>query len=143
MAIVMCPDCNANVSDRAITCSQCGYPINKYVRKLEQQIKKKEKDLESLYHGHRWPVALILLVICIFIMVPFLFVPNEDMLKLLPGNSGNIIVILVIAASVIGLVIIAILGRPSTRPEIPKVKKEIQELNEEINRLKSGGQITA
>lgn len=27
MALIRCPECNANVSERAVSCPQCGYPI--------------------------------------------------------------------------------------------------------------------
>ena len=29
MAIIQCPDCNSNISDRAEMCPKCGYPIGK------------------------------------------------------------------------------------------------------------------
>lgn len=47
MAIVICPDCNANVSDRASTCPQCGYPINEYVREREQKKNEYENNLRQ------------------------------------------------------------------------------------------------
>lgn len=37
MALINCPECGKEISDRARECPNCGYPINEYV--LEQKIK--------------------------------------------------------------------------------------------------------
>ena len=33
MALIHCPECNKEVSDRAEICVHCGYPISKWIKK--------------------------------------------------------------------------------------------------------------
>lgn len=106
----------------------------KNISKIEEQIRDKEIYLESLYHGHICPVALVLLGIVLVIGVVLLLLRDPYDLGLAFGS-------LMIGYGVIGLIISGICGRPSTRPAIPK-KKEIQDLKEELNRIKSGEKIT-
>ena len=43
MALINCPECGKEISDRAYSCPTCGFPIHEY---LEEQQEKKEKELE-------------------------------------------------------------------------------------------------
>ena len=36
MALIHCPECNKEVSDRAEICVHCGYPISKWIKKKIQ-----------------------------------------------------------------------------------------------------------
>ena len=98
----------------------------KYISEIEEQIRHKEIYLESLYHGHRCPIALVL---CgILLLMGIITLTKGGIYILFPGA--------------VGLIISGICGRPSTRPAIPETQKDIQYLKQELNRLKSGGQIT-
>jgi len=37
MALIKCPDCGTEVSDRARTCPKCGYPIDEYAAELAEK----------------------------------------------------------------------------------------------------------
>lgn len=46
MALIKCPDCGTEVSDRARTCPKCGYPIDEYVAELaEKEEERKEQEV--------------------------------------------------------------------------------------------------
>lgn len=38
MALIKCPECGKEVSDKAKTCPNCGYPINEYVAKKNDKL---------------------------------------------------------------------------------------------------------
>lgn len=55
MALIACPECNANVSDRADNCPQCGYPIRSIIRATSQTA---EKPLHPDYiRAEKEPIA--------------------------------------------------------------------------------------
>lgn len=35
MALIECPECGKKVSDIAVVCVHCGYPIEKYVKRIK------------------------------------------------------------------------------------------------------------
>lgn len=43
MALIKCPECNREVSDKADCCPNCGYPIKEYVKNLKQGILNPDK----------------------------------------------------------------------------------------------------
>lgn len=47
MAIIKCPECQNEVSDKAATCPKCGCPINKHIHFSEQQY----RDEQAVYNG--------------------------------------------------------------------------------------------
>lgn len=44
MALIKCPECNTEVSDKATSCPKCGYPISDYISELEEQKQQEEED---------------------------------------------------------------------------------------------------
>lgn len=55
MAMIKCPECSTNVSDKAAVCGNCGYPIAEYVREknnnaqeLHDSIKNQNMDIEQM-----------------------------------------------------------------------------------------------
>ena len=46
MALIKCPECGKEVSDKAAACIHCGYPINKAPSYLPSSIDSKELDRE-------------------------------------------------------------------------------------------------
>lgn len=41
MALIRCPECEAEVSDKATSCPKCGYPINKEAKgNVLEKVKK-------------------------------------------------------------------------------------------------------
>jgi len=66
MALINCPECGTEVSDRAEKCPKCAYPINK--EQIEPKIIVKNKEgffLQSLNNG----CIVVLLIIAAFIIV--------------------------------------------------------------------------
>lgn len=54
MALVKCPECNTEVSDKAMNCPKCGYPINKTEVETEQDrvnVRGKNKGKNFLTFG--------------------------------------------------------------------------------------------
>ncbi len=45
MALIECPECKINVSDKAQSCPKCGCPIIKGVQTIEQTSKKYKKQV--------------------------------------------------------------------------------------------------
>lgn len=47
MALIQCPECTQNVSDKAISCPHCGYPLNFTPEKRTPRTRKKHKKLPN------------------------------------------------------------------------------------------------
>ena len=47
MALIKCPECDLQVSDLAIACPHCGYPINTKVAKQQQSKSRRKKRLPN------------------------------------------------------------------------------------------------
>lgn len=47
MALIKCPECDLQVSDKAITCPHCGYPLDVKVVKQQQRKPRKRKKLPN------------------------------------------------------------------------------------------------
>ena len=47
MALITCPDCNNEVSDKASVCPKCGYPISDFVMELEEKKAQEESEKEA------------------------------------------------------------------------------------------------
>lgn len=43
MALIQCPECNREVSDKAEVCIHCGYPIKEYINKDKYEIAMKQE----------------------------------------------------------------------------------------------------
>jgi rRNA maturation protein Nop10 len=48
MALINCPECNKEISDKAVACIHCGYPLDKITKTCEQDIKYKKENQMSL-----------------------------------------------------------------------------------------------
>lgn len=46
MALIKCPECGKEISDKASTCINCGYPISEYVAELKRE--EEQKRIEQL-----------------------------------------------------------------------------------------------
>ena len=64
MAIINCPECNNSVSDRADTCPNCAYPINKNSKTEKAPENKEGCFLQTLNTG-----CMIIFIIIAFIVV--------------------------------------------------------------------------
>ena len=48
MALIKCPECSKEISDKAESCPQCGYPVADYLKKLEEdRLKTEKRDAEN------------------------------------------------------------------------------------------------
>ena len=47
MALIKCPECDLQVSDKAITCPHCGYPLDAKVVKRQQRKSNKRRKLPN------------------------------------------------------------------------------------------------
>ena len=83
MALIVCPECDQRISDRAAACPSCGYPINEN-RKNTQVIEQT---------GKKWKIhrilASILCVIGIIIILPMI---EPDPLANVNISLGQVIV---------------------------------------------------
>jgi hypothetical protein len=64
MALIECPECKKEISDKAKECPHCGYPIVKKEEKKKQETKKRFSSKKYKYTGFicSIPCALILLL---------------------------------------------------------------------------------
>ena len=80
MALIKCPECKVDVSDRALTCPSCGFPL-----KNEQQaqiMRDKPENAGVSPHGRK------LLIIGAFILVVFALVWKTGMLSPAPDKAA-------------------------------------------------------
>ena len=66
MALVKCPECGKEISDKANSCPSCGYPINQTEMELEQDrvnIRNKNKGKNLLTFG-----GILLLITVVFVL---------------------------------------------------------------------------
>lgn len=64
MALIHCPECSAEVSDKAENCPKCAYPLNKETPLIKYKTAPKEGlFLQSLNFGCMLILGLVLLVI--------------------------------------------------------------------------------
>lgn len=47
MALIKCPECGKEISDKSKICVNCGYPIEEYMRKIEGERRKKDEELKK------------------------------------------------------------------------------------------------
>jgi len=76
MAIIRCPECNKDVSDRAKACPHCGFPMNHSVA-IHNNISEREEVEESKSRKRRLliffaigSVGLVLILVVVFLVVP-------------------------------------------------------------------------
>ncbi len=66
MSIISCPNCKGEVSDQAVQCPHCEYPIRKYIKKSKSKgyrkigIRKKLIPIENVLHSPILPVMGII-----------------------------------------------------------------------------------
>lgn len=49
MALINCPECSTEISDKSISCIKCGYPIAPIIRKISETSNKTEKKQIKIY----------------------------------------------------------------------------------------------
>lgn len=64
MAIIKCPECNNNVSDKAESCPSCAFPINKKLKTEKAPENKEGCFLQTLNIG-----CMIIFIIIVFIVI--------------------------------------------------------------------------
>lgn len=72
MALIRCPECNREISDKATACPGCGYPLNSTSQETaekEQLLKEaEEKDKQFIKK------AAVVMIIGVVIMLTLIFV---------------------------------------------------------------------
>lgn len=72
MALIRCPECNREISDKATACPGCGYPLNspsQETAEKEQLLKEaEEKDKQFIKK------AAVVMIIGVVIMLTLIFV---------------------------------------------------------------------
>lgn len=76
MALIKCPECNKNISDKAESCPHCGYSLNK---KSNINIDKNAFDISSL--KNKWDNKYLIIILVVIVGGYFLFFNNS--------TSGN------------------------------------------------------
>ena len=99
------------------------------LERLDERIREREDYLESLYYGHRCPGVIVGMVAGIIISIPLII--SKDEIAVALGWP-------LLIAFVIGLIVTISVGRPSTRPAIPRTRKEIEDLYAQRAALERG-----
>lgn len=47
MALIKCPECNKEVSDKAEICVHCGYPISKWIKEKNSDLSQSNEDIKD------------------------------------------------------------------------------------------------
>ena len=55
MALMKCPECHKEISDQAVSCPNCGYPIReKLKQKKEKEIRRKQAQKEQMNYNFEY-----------------------------------------------------------------------------------------
>ena len=46
MALISCPECKKEISDRAHSCPSCGFPLDEYFQELKEKEEEKKREEE-------------------------------------------------------------------------------------------------
>lgn len=47
MALIKCPECNKEISDKAEICVHCGYPISKWIKEENSDSSQSNEDIKD------------------------------------------------------------------------------------------------
>ena len=53
MALIACPECGVSISDRAIMCSHCSFPLAKHFQELREKEEAERLAQEQAAHNER------------------------------------------------------------------------------------------
>ena len=72
MALIRCPECNREISDKATACPGCGYPLNS----PSQETTEKERLLKEAEEKDKQFIkkAAVVMIIGVVIMLTLIFV---------------------------------------------------------------------
>lgn len=73
MALINCSECGKEISDKAITCPNCGYPINVESDKLLNELKKQAIENKKEKEKTKFTVFLWCAIICSIVCVILTF----------------------------------------------------------------------
>lgn len=85
MALISCPECNINVSDKALKCPKCGYPI-----KSHKGFRTKSKNIEH-YRTKLNPKMIIAILLFILVVV-VIGITVKEMIFTIPFRDHGTIV---------------------------------------------------
>lgn len=77
MALIKCPECSKNISDKSITCIHCGYPLNLIINS-ESVSSKEEKEEKTLSSKNKKSVLLFLAAILALVVVAVSISSNSE-----------------------------------------------------------------
>ena len=76
MALINCPECGAQVSDKAVSCPKCGHPVNAasdYGNSLTQEpepaVQPKEKGIMQYLNIGWMGIAIIIIIVALFALL--------------------------------------------------------------------------
>lgn len=75
MALIKCPECNSEVSDKAKSCPKCGCPIKEDVNFTQKQHRTKQSVIDGMNYAAGASIYRSIVSICVIIaiMVALLF----------------------------------------------------------------------
>jgi len=89
MALIKCPECQSEISDQALTCPRCGFPLKKGASSESDANKIVEKKIQTIQlTGKKWKMMKLIFV-PMFILGSFLYVPNLFVSLLSEGESST------------------------------------------------------
>jgi endogenous inhibitor of DNA gyrase (YacG/DUF329 family) len=90
MALIFCPDCGKEVSDSAITCPHCAYPLNRI----------KSNAMYPLVQNNQLVVAGYIVVFLSLLILPIIFMISGiviGVINITKGSSGHGILQIILA----------------------------------------------
>ena len=99
MALIKCPECKREVSDRAFTCPHCGYQLRKDVSRANRLVEKEhDRKCKELIAGG---------IICLIAAIAFLFFLGNPVVR----YSGELLGTIIgssIGSGIAGIILLAI-----------------------------------
>jgi hypothetical protein len=94
MALIKCPECGQDVSDKAFSCPHCGYPFKKQAPVTIEQTRKKWKILKL--------IAFFLFILALYLIGRDLFAGNQNGTGLYTGIGVAVVAFILLLIGKIG-----------------------------------------
>ena len=88
MALTKCPECQSEVSDKALTCPRCGFPLRKVASSESDVNKIVEKKIQTIQLTSKKWKRMKLIFVPMLIFGSFIFLSNLFALSL-PGGEPS------------------------------------------------------
>ena len=91
MALLICPECGYQVSDKATECLNCGYPVSNIIAAIKAEEQEKELAKKAKIKKRKKKIIITLLILLVIFaalaIVTFLFLSKPERRGLYDGNK--------------------------------------------------------